>query len=83
MPKMARARAFDLFLAIDRTPTRPLGRQIEDQLRAAIRSGRLRPGREVPSTRALARDLSVWRGVVVRAYAQLELILRLGTDSAP
>lgn len=40
-------------------------------MRAAIRSRKLQPGRELPSTRALARDLSVSRGVVVRAYAQL------------
>jgi GntR family transcriptional regulator / MocR family aminotransferase len=77
--------AFDLFLAVERSSPTPLGRQIEDQLRAAIRSGKLQPGRELPSTRALARDLSVSRGVVVRAYGQLaaEGYLRLRRGTAP
>jgi GntR family transcriptional regulator/MocR family aminotransferase len=62
-----------------------LGRQVEDQLRAAIRSRKLQPGRELPSTRALARDLSVSRGVVVRAYGQLaaEGYLELRRGAAP
>ncbi|MFL5959719.1 MAG: PLP-dependent aminotransferase family protein [Gaiellaceae bacterium] len=78
-------RAFDLFLAVDRSCAKALGRQIEDQLRSAIRSGRLRPGRELPSTRGLARDLSVSRGVVVRAYSQLaaEGYLELRRGAAP
>lgn len=48
-----------------------LTRQLEDQLRQAIKSGRLAAGTRLPSTRALADDLSVSRGVVARAYAQL------------
>jgi GntR family transcriptional regulator/MocR family aminotransferase len=78
-------RAFDLFLAVNRSCATPLGRQIEDQLRAAIRSKKLQPGRELPSTRALARDLSVSRGVVVRAYGQLaaEGYLELRRGAAP
>ena len=36
-----------------------------------MRSGRLAPGVALPSTRALARELGVSRGVVVDAYAQL------------
>ena len=78
-------RAFDLFLAVDRSCATPLGRQVEDQLRAAIRSRKLQPGRELPSTRTLARDLSVSRGVVVRAYGQLaaEGYLELRRGAAP
>jgi GntR family transcriptional regulator / MocR family aminotransferase len=45
--------------------------QIEDQLREAIRSGTLHAGARLPSTRDLARQLGVSRGVVVSAYAQL------------
>jgi GntR family transcriptional regulator/MocR family aminotransferase len=71
IPQRTGAEGFDFFLAVDRACTTPLGRQIEDQMRSAIRSRRLQPGRELPSTRALARDLAVSRGVVVRAYAQL------------
>jgi GntR family transcriptional regulator / MocR family aminotransferase len=45
--------------------------QIEQELRDAVRSGRLRAGTPLPSTRLLARQLGVARGVVVEAYAQL------------
>jgi GntR family transcriptional regulator/MocR family aminotransferase len=40
-------------------------------LRTAIRSGRLRPGARLPSTRALAADLGLSRSVVVQAFEQL------------
>jgi GntR family transcriptional regulator / MocR family aminotransferase len=62
--------AIDLLLALDRAAGR-LHAQIERGLRDAIRDGRLLPGMAVPSTRALARELGVSRGVVSEAYAQL------------
>src|SRR5580704_12287947 len=46
-------------------------RQLEQALRAAIRSGRLTPGSVLPSSRDLAADLGVSRGVVVDSYSQL------------
>ncbi len=49
----------------------PLQRQVEDQLRAAIRSGRLVAGERLPASRVLAADLGVSRGVVSDAYVQL------------
>ena len=49
----------------------PLHRQLEHQLRAGIREGRLKAGSVLPSTRALADQLSLSRGVVVEAYEQL------------
>jgi GntR family transcriptional regulator / MocR family aminotransferase len=61
----------DLFIDLDRSRPRGLRAQVEDGLRAAIRSGRLPPGTRLPSSRALADDLDVTRGVVVDAYAQL------------
>jgi GntR family transcriptional regulator/MocR family aminotransferase len=84
-PQRSSARAFDLFLAVDRSCATPLSRQIEDQLRAAIRTSKLHAGRVLPSTRGLARDLSVSRGVVVRAYTQLaeEGYLELRRGAAP
>ena len=48
-----------------------MGAQIEEHLRQAIRTGTLKPGARVPSTRDLARQLGVSRGLVVNAYAQL------------
>src|SRR6266508_6941660 len=45
--------------------------QLERQLREAVRSGRLRPGSALPSSRALAEQLQISRGVVVEAYDQL------------
>lgn len=48
-----------------------LHQQIERGLREAVRSGCLRRGAALPSTRTLAHDLGVSRGVVVEAYEQL------------
>jgi GntR family transcriptional regulator / MocR family aminotransferase len=56
---------------VERGSPRTLGRQIEDQLRNAIRDLTLRPGARLPSTRDLARELGVSRPIVVDAYAQL------------
>jgi GntR family transcriptional regulator/MocR family aminotransferase len=49
----------------------PRRAQLEEQLREGIRAGRLAPSAALPSSRALARELGVSRGVVVDAYAQL------------
>src|SRR4029079_946437 len=65
------SRPLDVLVSVDREGTRTLGRQIEDQLRTAIRDLTLRPGSRLPSTRDLARELGVSRPVVVEAYAQL------------
>lgn len=42
--------------------------QLERELRLAIQRGRLKADALVPSTRALAADLGLSRGVVVEAY---------------
>ncbi len=56
-----------------------------DQLREAVRGGALRPGVRLPSTRALAADLGVSRGVVVAVYEQLDaegyLVSRRGSGT--
>ncbi len=49
----------------------PLHEQLERGLREGIRSGRLRGGMRLPSTRALAVELGVSRGVITEAYGQL------------
>jgi GntR family transcriptional regulator/MocR family aminotransferase len=66
-----RARAPELLVELDRSLREPLAGQLEGQLRDALRSGRLRPGTALPSTRALAAELGISRGLVVGAYAQL------------
>ena len=69
-------------LTLDRGAPAPLRTQLEQQLREAIRGGSLVPGVALPSTRALAGELAVSRGLVVEAYAQLSaegyLVTRAG-----
>ncbi len=62
----------ELLLALDRSSLLALHCQIEAQLRESIRSGRLSAGTELPSTRLLAKELGISRGVVVESYAQLQ-----------
>lgn len=62
----------NLLVVLDRAAGRPLGRQLQDELRTAIRTGRLTAGERLPATRVLAHQLGVSRGLVVDAYAQLE-----------
>ncbi|AJF69564.1 GntR family transcriptional regulator [Streptomyces vietnamensis] len=52
-------------------PARRRGRALQEALREAVRSGRLAAGTRLPSTRALATDLGVSRGLVTEAYEQL------------
>jgi GntR family transcriptional regulator / MocR family aminotransferase len=61
----------ELLVSVSRNGGGSLRGQIEQELRRAVRSGRLRAGTPLPSTRVLARRLGVARGVVVEAYAQL------------
>ena len=58
-------------LAVELDRSLPPGAQIEQQLRRLIGSGSLPIGIALPSTRTLAADLEVSRGVAVRAYGQL------------
>lgn len=58
-------------IPLDRSGARPLWRQIEEVLRAEIRSGALAPGTRLPSARTLAADLAVSRITVDRAYLAL------------
>jgi GntR family transcriptional regulator/MocR family aminotransferase len=61
----------ELLLGLTREPGRTFRGQLEQHLRAAVRSGRLPVGSRLPSSRTLAADLGVSRGLVVEAYAQL------------
>jgi GntR family transcriptional regulator / MocR family aminotransferase len=60
----------DLLVTLDRGAG-PLGIQIQNQLRTAIRDRRLGAGERLPSTRRLAGLLGVSRGTVVEVYEQL------------
>lgn len=51
----------------------PFYRQIIDQVKSAIATGRLEPGNRLPTVRQLAVDLSVNPNTVSRAYTELEL----------
>jgi GntR family transcriptional regulator/MocR family aminotransferase len=61
----------DLLVTLERSGGRSLREQLEDELRHAIRGGRLPIGTALPASRVLARELGVARGVVVEAYEQL------------
>ncbi len=58
-------------MRLDRSAGRPLRSQLETGLRDAIRSGRLRGGERLPSSRELARELGVSRGIVQECFSQL------------
>lgn len=50
----------------------PRHRQVYEAVRTAILNGRLGPGERLPSSRALARHLSLSRATVTEAYDQLQ-----------
>jgi GntR family transcriptional regulator / MocR family aminotransferase len=56
---------------LDRTAASPLHRQIYEQWREGILSGRFRRAERVPSTRELSTELAVSRSTVTIAYEQL------------
>src|SRR5882724_5414084 len=51
----------------------PVYRQIMDQVLAAMASGRLTTGDQLPTVRQLAVDLSINPNTVIRAYRELEI----------
>jgi GntR family transcriptional regulator len=66
--------------ALDTKSGVPIYRQIQDQIRYGIASGRLRPGEQLPTVRALAVDLSVNPNTVIKAYTELERLGVLTTE---
>ena len=62
----------EILLELDRERPEPLRLQLERGLRDAIRSGRLQPGERLPSSREMARELGVSRGLVLECYTQLQ-----------
>ena len=58
-------------LNIDPAAAAPIWRQIEDEVRRQVASGRLQPGAAIPSVRELSRSLRVNPATVSKAYQQL------------
>lgn len=63
--------AAGLLLQWDEGSRLPLRVRLTMALRDAVQTGRVGPGSTLPSSRVLARDLGISRGVVLEAYAQL------------
>ncbi|MGY4744352.1 MocR-like pyridoxine biosynthesis transcription factor PdxR [Streptomyces sp. ATMOS53] len=63
--------AWEVLLPAASAPPRARGRALQAALRDAVRSGRLVQGTRLPSSRDLAADLGVSRGLVTEAYEQL------------
>lgn len=61
-----------MFLQLDKHSGVPVYRQIVDQVRFQVASGRLAPGSELPSTRALSGELGLNPMTVSKAYSLLE-----------
>ena len=71
MPRTRTRFPTELLVDVRKDDPLPLHRQLEQELRSAIRGGRLQPDTALPSTRVLAEQLDLSRGVVVEAYEQL------------
>ena len=61
-----------MLIRIDLHSGVPAYRQLVDQIRLQVAAGRLKPGDEIPSTRALSAELSLNPMTISRAYALLE-----------
>ena len=59
-------------VAIDPRDKTPIYAQLERGLRAAMATGRLRPGDQLPTVRQMAVELSINANTVARVYADLE-----------
>jgi GntR family transcriptional regulator/MocR family aminotransferase len=68
---MQELRTSELLVTLPYDGSGPIHAQLEQELRTAIRTGRLAADTTLPSTRLLAAQLGVSRGVVVEAYEQL------------
>lgn len=59
--------------ALDPKAGAPFYRQIIDQIRFGIASGKLKVGEQLPTVRSLAVDLKVNLNTVAKAYKELEI----------
>ena len=58
----------------------PFYRQIIDQIRFGIASGKLKTGEQLPTVRSLAVDLKVNLNTIAKAYKELEILGILDTQ---
>ena len=63
---------FVSLVTIDSRDKTPIYAQLERGLRAAMATGRLKPGDQLPTVRQLAVELQVNANTVARVYADLE-----------
>jgi GntR family transcriptional regulator/MocR family aminotransferase len=68
---MPKNRALLDWIKVERDAAAPLQRQVSEQLRRAIQTGRLPAGTPLPSSRALAAQLAIARGTATAIYDRL------------
>ena len=59
-------------VSVDTRDPTPIYAQLERGLRAAVATGRVRPGDQLPTVRQLAVELRINANTVARVYAELE-----------
>jgi GntR family transcriptional regulator len=57
---------------VDSSSPTPIYAQLDRAIRAAIATGQMQPGAQLPTVRQMAVDLAVNANTVARVYAQLE-----------
>ncbi len=75
----------NLFIVISHLNPDPMYKQITDQVKDAIASGKLQPETKLPSIREMSRELKISEITIKRAYSDLEnegfIITRSGLGS--
>ena len=62
----------DLAINLNRSSKVPLYQQLTAEIRSAVLEGRLKPKQKLPSSRSLAKSLTLSRSTVTQSYEQLE-----------
>jgi DNA-binding transcriptional MocR family regulator len=63
-----------MLLNIDRKDSKPLYKQLIDEIKNLIDQGALEAGESIPSTRSFAKKLGINRSTVTRAYEELQAL---------